>query len=162
MSSVEEFEKEMAPYDEQADQVETRKTLPDGWTGQARIAVARVEHPSWDGGEDKWQIFWIFEALDGSGSAAQWDSLDVDFAGFGITKARLDKLGYTGKLSGVARACADGFFEDLVVEGRVKHTPKRDHPGEVFVNFYVNKVHGKMTEDQRTAVATPADDDLPF
>ena len=160
------FEEEMAGHQEaweEAQENAGQYTLLDDGPYQAIITEARVEKSDWD----EWQLA-IAYRVPGTGGIRSWDSLEHE-VGRSIAAERTKKLGYDGPITGLREACESEMFIDLVVDIAVK-----TKQGETrdFKQVYVNRCHGKATEEQKAALesqqAVPAgaavedDDDIPF
>ncbi len=141
-------------YDEEFEEIEVKEGggggLPDG-TYQAKVKICRVEEADW--GDT--QLFLMFEDLGGKGTQGIWDNLDHE-VGRSIAKSHLSAMGWSGKLSELPGSCASGFFDDLVVDIRVKDNHKDD---KVYKAVYINKLYGKAGSVQEVA---EGDDDFPF
>lgn len=156
------FKEDMAEYAEQWDEAKLGgNNLAEG-IYQAKIAIARVEQSQFD---DAWQFFVVYEDLAGSGSQPMWYNLEHE-VGASLAKRVTRDLGWEradqpGALLELEEACQSGFFEDLIVEIRV-----RDKPGEerVFKQVFINKLLGRGADSQ-AAMPTGGkadDDDIPF
>lgn len=155
------FKEDMAEFVEQWDEAKAGGSqLPEG-VYQARIQIARVEY------SDKfetWQLFIVYEDLAGAGSQPMWYDLQHE-VGAALAKRVTRDLGWAradepGALLELEEACQSGFFEDLVVEIRVK-----DKPGDerVFKQVFINKLLGRGLDSQAAMpTGKPADDDIPF
>lgn len=139
--------------------------LPDGHC-QARVAIARIEVPSWN--EDIEQLFVYWVGVSKEGTMPQWLSLDPeDEIGIQITAGVCRALGYEEDTPRNLRAYVEaGRMLDRIHEVNVKTKPgeKRD-----FTTVYVNRYLGQWDGSRETApvddsgyVPPADDDDIPF
>jgi hypothetical protein len=154
------YKEDMAEYAEQWDEAKLGGNELKEGVYQAKIAIARVEQSQFN---DEWQFFVVFEDLGGSGSQPMWYNLQHE-VGAALAKRVTRDLGWEGAdqpgaLLELPEVCAAGFFEDLVVEIRVK-----DKPGDerVFKQVFINKLLGKGEPGQVAVAATGDSDDIPF
>lgn len=157
------FKEDMQEYAEQWDEAKAGGNQLAEGVYQAKIDVCRVEYSD---RFETWQLFIVYEDLAGSGSQPMWYDLQHE-VGAALAKRVTRDLGWAkadepGALLELEEACQSGFFEDLIVEIRVK-----DKPGDerIFKQVFINKLLGRG-EHSQAAMATagkPADDDdIPF
>lgn len=155
------FKEDMAEHASKWDEAKAGgSNLAEG-VYQAKIAIARVEKSTYS---DEWQFFVVYEDLGGTGSQPMWYDLEHEI-GAGLAKRVARDLGWDkadepNAVLELEEACQSGFFEDLVVEIRVK-----DKPGEskVFKQVFINKLLGRGENSQATVPGTaPTEDDIPF
>lgn len=150
------FEEEMAEFASQWDDAETQTgagSLPEG-VYQAKIKVARVEKSDWD----TWQLFLVFEDLNGAGEQRMWYNLEHK-VGAALAKGICLSLGWEDAakpraLLQLEKVCASGFFLDKVVEIRVKDKQGED---KVFKQVFINKLLGHAASAE-----VASGDDIPF
>lgn len=154
------FKEDMQEYSGQWDEATVGGNQLAEGVYQAKIAVCRVEPSQFD---DSWQLFIVYEDLAGSGAQPMWYNLQHE-VGAALAKRVTRDLGWEraeqpGALLELEDACRSGFFEDLIVEIRVK-----DKPGEerTFKQVFINKLLGRGADSQAAMPATPTDDDIPF
>lgn len=156
------FKEDMKEYAEVWDEAKLGGNQLAEGVYQAKIAIARVEQSQFD---DAWQLFIVYEDLAGSGSQPMWYNLQHE-VGAALAKRVTRDLGWDradepGALLELEETCQSGFFEDLIVEIRVK-----DKPGDerVFKQVFINKLLGRGENSQaQMPTGKPADDDdIPF
>lgn len=151
------YKDDVAEYAETWDEAKAGGSqLPEG-VYQARISVARIQENRFR--DSAWQLFVVYEDMGGAGSQPMYYDLDTDI-GIMLAKRVTRDLGWEaadepGALLKLEEVCQSGFFEDLIVEIRVK-----DKPGEekVFKQVFINKLLGKGVP----AAGGNTDDDIPF
>lgn len=158
------FQQELAQWDddwrEQQEKATAGGKVLEAGHYQARVVISRVERSDWD------DLTFVtrFEDVNGAGIVTQYDNLAHD-VGRSIAAGRCKALGYEGPLSGLPQACADGFFDDLIVDIAVKDKPAKDDPAKIYKVVYVNRLHGRAANVGASGggATFPADsDDIPF
>lgn len=150
------FKEDMADYADQWDEASTGGNQLAEGVYQAKIGVCRVEQSTFN---DHWQLFVVYEDLGGSGAQPMWYDLEHE-VGAALAKRVTRDLGWEradkpGALLELEEACQSGFFEDLIVEIRVKDKPGEDR---VFKQVFINKLLGRGEGAQ----APPTGDEIPF
>lgn len=109
--------------------------LPEG-TFTATIAAAYIDAKKWDDGSTTIQLALILRAPEGQ--VAKFIRLN-DQQNLHKTKRALEEIGYMGTLGDLPAAAVG--LQGTVLDVTVKRPPKRDKPGEVWTNVWIDRLY---------------------